>query len=134
MDVPGSHQSSITERPHGAERRLIFINYANGVDIEAMKAPFGRSAAEIEREIFFVAKKIKEYRFRRCADGSAYAAPPVACDTLADIRLNRLALFDTLAKLGDVYLSSALLLPKIALQKVDSIEAMREAGFRLHHA
>src|SRR6516162_6942448 len=97
----------------GAERRLMFQNYANGVDIEAMKVPFGRSAAEIEREISFVAKKIKVYRFRRCADGSAYAAPPVACDTLADIRLNRLALFDTLAKLGDAYLSSALLLPKI---------------------
>ena len=118
----------------GAARRLMFVNYANGVDIEAMKVPFGRSAAEIEREIFFVAKKIKEYRFRRCADGSSFAAPPVACDTLGDIRLNRLALFDTLAKLGDVYLSSALLLPKIALQKVDSVEAMREAGHRLRCA
>jgi len=118
----------------GADRRLIFTNYANGVDIEAMKAPFGRSAAEIEREIFFVAKKIKEYRFRRCADGSPFAAPPVACDTLIDIRLNRLALFDTLGKLGDLYLSSELLLPKIALQKVDSIEAVRDVSHRVRFA
>ena len=118
----------------GNDRRLIFANYANGVDIEAMKAPFGRSAAEIEREIFFVAKKIKEYRFRRCADGSPYAAPPVACETLADIRLNRLALFDTLKKLGDGYLASELLLPRIALQKVDSVEVMRDASHRMRFA
>ena len=118
----------------GAQRRLIFMNYANGVDVEAMKAPFKRSAAEIEREIFFVAKKIKEYRFRRCADGSPYAAPPIACDTLLDIRLNRLALFDTLRKLGDGYLSSELLLPKIALQKVDSVEAVRDVSHRVRFA
>jgi hypothetical protein len=124
-----SHGSSL-----GRDRRLIFTNYANGVDIEAMKVPFGRSAAEIEREIFFVAKKIQEYRFRRCADGSPYAAPPVPCDTLADIRLNRLALFETLAKLGDVYLSSELLLPRIALQKVDSVEAVRDVSHRMRFA
>ena len=93
-----------------------------------------RSAVEIEREIFFVAKKIKEYRFRRCADGSPYAAPPVACDMLVDIRLNRLALFDTLGKLGDLYLSSELLLPKIALQKVDSVEAVRDVSHRVRFA
>jgi hypothetical protein len=118
----------------GRDRRLIFTNYANGVDIEAMKAPFQRSAAEIEREIFFVAKKIKEYRFRRCADGSPYAAPPIACDTLVDIRLNRLALLDTLRKLGDGYLSSELLLPRIALQKVDSVEAVRDVSHRVRFA
>lgn len=118
----------------GNERRLLFTNYANGVDIEAMKVSFGRSAVEIEREIFFVGRKIKEYRFRRCADGSPYAAPPVACDTLADIRLNRLALFDTLKKLGDGYLVSELLLPRIALQKVDSVEAVRDVSHRMRFA
>jgi hypothetical protein len=118
----------------GRDRRFIFTNYANGVDIEAMKVPFGRSAAEIEREIFFVGRKIQEYRFRRCADGSPYAAPPVPCDTLADIRLNRLALFETLGKLGDVFLSSELLLPRIALQKVDSVEAVRDVSHRMRFA
>lgn len=118
----------------GQTRRLIFQNYANGVDVEAMKAPFRRSAAEIEREIAFVAKKIKEYRFRRCAEGSPHAAAPVACDTLLDIRLNRLALLDTLRRLGDLYLSSELILPRIVLQKVDSPEALREAGHRVNAA
>jgi hypothetical protein len=115
----------------GLDRRLIFENYANGVDIESLKATFRRSAAEIEAEIFFVARKIKEYRFRRCADGSPHAAPPIACDTLIDIRLNRLALFDTLRKLGDLYLSSALLLPKVNVQKVDHPSALLEAAHRV---
>ena len=115
----------------GTSRRLIFENYANGVDIESLKATFQRSAAEIEAEIFFVARKIKEYRFRRCADGSPHAAPPVACDTLIDIRFNRLALLDTLRKLGDHYLSSALLLPKVNVQKVDHPSMLLEAAQRV---
>jgi hypothetical protein len=115
----------------GAARRLIFENYANGVDIEAMKATFRRSAAEIAAEIFFVAKKIKEYRFRRCADGSRFAAPPVACDTLVDIRLNRLALFDTLRKLSDTHLASALVLPRVHIQNVDHPSSLAEAQHRM---
>ncbi len=115
----------------GEERRLIFENYCNGVGIEALTATFRRGAAEIEREIFFVAKKIREYRFRRCAGGSEHASPPVACDTLIDIRLNRLAMFDTLRKLGDLYLSSELLLPRIGIQKVDHPAALSEAVHRI---
>jgi hypothetical protein len=117
--------------PIGATRRLVFENYVNGVDIEAMKATFARSAAEIEADIFFVAKKIKEYRFRRCADGSEFAAPPVACDTLVDIRLHRLALLDTLKKLGDRALSSPLALPRIHIQKVDHPAMLDDARRRL---
>jgi len=115
----------------GERRRLIFENYANGVDIEEMKQPFARSAAEIENEIHFVARKIKEYRFRRCADGSPHAAPPVACDSLAEIRVNRLALLDTLRRLGDTYLSSPLLLPKVHVQKVDHPAMLAEARQRM---
>lgn len=116
----------------GEERRLIFENFANGVDIEALKATFKRSAGEIEADIAFVARKITEYRFRRCADGSRYAAPPVACGTPADIRLNRLALLDTLGKLGDRYLSSPLLLPRIGVQKVDHPSMLKDAQRRMH--
>lgn len=115
----------------GAERRLIFENYANGVDIEALKATFRRSAAEIEREIFFVSRKIAEYRFRRCAEGSVHLAPPIACSTLAEIRLNRLALLDTLSKLGDRHLSSPLLLPKLRIQAVDHPSMLHEAQHRM---
>ena len=118
----------------GAERRLIFENYANGVDIEDLMVTFKRSRLEIEREILFVAKKIKEYRFRRVAEAknNAHAAPPVQCDTLVDIRVNRFALFDTLRKLGDHYLSSALLLPEIKIQKVDSRAMAQEAFHRVN--
>jgi len=120
-----------TNETLGRDRRHIFENYANGVDIEAMKETFRRSAAEIEREILFVARKIAEYRFRRCADGSQFAAPPVACDTLIEIRLNRLALFDTLRKLSDRHLASPLLLPRVNIQKVDHPASLAEARYRL---
>lgn len=116
----------------GEERRFIFENYANGVDIEDLKSVFHRSAEEVERDIFFVAKKIKEYRFRRISEASPHAAPVVACDTLVDIRLNRLALLDTLRKLGNTYLSSALLIPKVQLQKVDHPSMLREANQRMN--
>lgn len=115
----------------GEERRLIFENYANGVDVEDLKTAFKRSAAEIQKEIFFVAKKIKEYRFRRCVDASQHAAPPVACDTLLDIRVNRFALFETLRKIGNLTLSSELLLPKIIVQNVRDKKDMREVAHRL---
>lgn len=118
----------------GEERRFIFENYANGVDIDDMKAVFHRSAEEIEREIFFVAKKIKEYRFRRMSEASPHAAPVVACDTLVDIRLNRLALLDTLRKLGNTYLSSAILIPKVNLQKIDNSKMLKEANQRMRRA
>ncbi len=115
----------------GLERRLIFENYANGVDIEVLKGAFRRSAHEIEAEILFVAKKIKEYRFRRIADASPHAAAPVACDTLIDVRVHRLALFDTLRKLGNRYLSSELLLPKIHVQTLDHPAMLAEATHRM---
>lgn len=122
----------VVDEKLGEERRLIFENYANGVDIENLKAPFKRSAAEIEREIFFVARKLKEYRFRRMAEGSKFAQGAVGCDTLLEIRMNRMALFDTLRKVGNRYLSSELLLPKIAIQTVsdprDAWEAKRRVA------
>lgn len=129
---------TVAQERLGRERRLMFTNYANGVDIEAMKEPFHRSAAEIERDILFVAKKITEYRFRRNTEGTLKqregwnAGPPIQCDTLFDIRLRRKALLETLRKIGDLTLSSELLLPKIAIQKVDSREAFREVHHRVN--
>lgn len=115
----------------GEERRFIFENYANGVDLEDLKSVFHRSAAEVEAEIFFVAKKIKEYRFRRISQGSPHASPVVQCDTLIDIRMNRLALFDTLRKVGNVYLSSVLILPKVNVQNVNHPSMLKEANQRM---
>lgn len=118
----------------GEERKLIFRNFCNGVPIDELCAPFRRSRAELEREIFFVAKKIREYRFRRCTDGSKFAAPPVQSETLSDIRINRRAMMETLGRLGPSYLSSELLIPKVTIQKIDHPEMVREASHRLKHS
>lgn len=107
----------------GEDRRLIFENVANGVPVEDVMAAFRRSHAEIDREVAFVAKKIKEYRFRR-------QEPPLQCETMHDIRWNRLPLLDTLRKFGPNYLSTELLLPKVAIQKADQPGAFREIGDR----
>lgn len=111
----------------GADRKLIFANVANGVPIEDIMATFHRSSDEIDREVAFVARKIKEYRFRQ-------RIPPLACDTLKDIRFNRLALLDTLRKLGPNYLSSELLIAKIQIQSLDQPAMLREAAQRMQES
>ncbi|MGD0144680.1 MAG: hypothetical protein ABSC92_16130 [Rhizomicrobium sp.] len=124
----------------GEERRLIFENVANGVPIETIMAAFRRSRLEIQKEVEFVARKITEYRFRRLTDGPtkkgapATARPLVACGTYADIRFHRVNLLETLSKLGNLYLSSPLLLPKVTIQKVDSPDAVREVSHRVNHS
>lgn len=137
--MPGSEGEDPAEealRRKGETRRLIFQNYCNGVDIEQLKAPFRRSAKEIEDDIFFVVKKINEYRLRRCADASPHMAPPVAVATLAEVRLNRLTLLSTLEKLGPLYLGTALLIPKVAIQRVaeGDKDAQREIEHRMRTA
>jgi hypothetical protein len=108
----------------GEGRRLIFENVANGVPIQQIMSVFRRSEAEVMAEVKFVGKKIAEYRFRR-------HLPPLACSDLREIRWNRLALLDTVRKLGDLYLSSELILPRIAVQKVDHPGALREVKHRM---
>lgn len=109
----------------GEQRRLIFENAINGVPVEDLMVAFSRSELEVNREIAFVAKKIKEYRFRR-------AMPPLACETDTDRRWNRRPLLDTLSKLGNVYLSTSLLIPKLAVQNVENAGHAKEAARRVH--
>jgi hypothetical protein len=124
----------------GATRRLIFENVANGVPIEAIMATFRRSRLEVQKEVEFVARKITEYRFRRLTDGPtkkgspATARPLVPCSTHADIRFHRVNLLETLSKLGNLYLSSPLLLSKVTIQKVDSPDAVREVSHRVNRS
>lgn len=108
----------------GEERRLIFQNVANGVPMDQVRATFKRSQTEIDRELRFVARKIREYRFRRYQ-------PPVACDEVKDIRWNRVALLETLRKLGSDYLSSELLIPKIGVHEIETLSHMTEAAQRV---
>ena len=124
----------------GEDRKLIFRNFCNGVPVEQLTGTFLRSADEIEREVLFVARKLREFRFRRTSEGTAEqrtkwnAGPPVQSDTLLDIRLNRRALMETLSKVGPKYLSSALLLPNVQIQKVDHPSMLKEAKQRLQNA
>lgn len=110
----------------GDRRKLIFANVANGVEYKDIMVAFQMSRLEVEQDVRFVAKKIREYRFRR-------GLPPLFCDTVPDIRYNRLALLDTLKKLGPKYLVSELVIPSIGVQKLDSPEMAAEAAHRISH-
>ena len=107
----------------GEDRRLIFENVANGVPIQQVMSVYRRSEKELWDEVQFVGKKISEYRFRR-------HQPPLGCANLNEIRINRLALLDTLRRLGDVYLSTSLLIPQIHVGKMDDPHVVREAEHR----
>lgn len=115
----------------GEERRLIFENYANGVPIEQIMVTFLRSEAEVVREVEFVGKKLREYRFKR-------HLPPLPCETLKDIRFHRRALLENTAKLGPRYLSSSLELPRIFVETLDPEhmgtirEVAQRTGQRVH--
>ena len=111
--------------PHkrGEERRLIFQNIANGVPVEKVMAAFLRSEKEVWDEVEYVGRKIREYRFRR-------NLPPLEHQGAVAIRRNRVALLDTLSKLGREYLSGDFILPKITVQTLDSPGMIKEAGRR----
>jgi len=111
----------------GDDRRAIFSNAANGVPMEDIMQAFHLSELEVDQAIALVSKKIREYRFRR-------RFPPLPCSDMKEIRWNRLALLENLAKLGPQYLESSLILPNIGIQNIDDhrrlAEAAREAGAR----
>lgn len=105
----------------GRERRLIFENLANGVPIERIMAAFRRSEAEVWKDVEFVGRKIREARFRT-------QMPPVETQGIKAIRFNRKVLLETLRQLTDQYLATDLILPKIGVQSIDSLQVMREAA------
>jgi hypothetical protein len=107
----------------GQDRRLIFENVANGVPIQQVMSVFRRSEKEVMDEVVFVGKKISEYRFRR-------HMPPLGCSTLTELRIHRVALLETLRKLGDIYLGTSLLIPKIHVGSLDDHHVVQEAEHR----
>lgn len=107
----------------GEDRRLIFENVANGVPIQQVMNVFRRSEKEVMDEVQFVGKKIAEYRFRR-------HQPPLSYTTLNEIFINRRALLDTLRRLGDVYLSTSLLIPQVYVGSLDDPHVVQEAEHR----
>ncbi len=105
----------------GAMRRLVFENAINGVPIADIMVAFSLSELEARAAIAFVGKKIAEYRFRRMQ-------PPLRYETPIDIALNRHALLEALTRLGDKYLDSSLIIPKVGVQGVASVPEAKEAA------
>lgn len=111
----------------GQARRLVFQNLANGVSPEKIGADLRLSALEVEQAQAFVAKKITEYLTLR-------RQPPLPCANLKEIRWNRRALLGVLAKIGDVDLSTQLILGRITVQALDHPEMIQGARARMQEA
>lgn len=111
----------------GNVRRLVFQNLANGVSPEKIGENLRLSALEVEQAQAFVAKKITEYLTLR-------RQPPLPCGNLKEIRWNRRALLGVLAKIGDVDLSTQLILGRITVQALDHPEMIQGARARMQEA
>lgn len=76
------------------ERKLIFINLLNGVDVKTVAQTFRKeSEKEVMDEFRFVALKIKNYAFQR-------VMPHIPCDTVAEARANKIIIFGILEKIN----------------------------------
>lgn len=114
-------------RALGNRRRLVFQNMANGVPVEKIGADLRLSSTEVEQARTFVARKITEYLVLR-------RQPPLPCANLKEIRWNRRALLGVLAKIGDLDLSSQLILSRITVQAFDHPEMIEGAAARMQEA
>ena len=114
-------------RARGAARRLAFQNIANGVPLERVMADLRLSELEVDQALRFVARKITEHLFLR-------RQPPIACDGAKAIRFNRRPLLAVLARIGDLDLSSELILGRITLQALDHPEMIEGAQHRMAKA
>jgi len=111
-------------RALGRTRRLVFQNVANGVFVERVGTDLRLSQLEVERALRFVSKKITEYLVLR-------RQPPIACEDVRAIRWNRRALLGVLRMIGDLDLSTDLILSKITVQALDHPEMIEGAKRRM---
>ena len=96
------------------ERKLIFINLLNGVDIvEVAKTFHKQSEKEVMDDFRFVALKIKSYVFAR-------AMPYIDCGTIAEARANKMQLLIILDKLN---LDTVPIYSSITVNKVEEVFA-----------
>lgn len=109
----------------GLRRRLAFQNLANGVPEERIRTNLRLSELELEQAQKFVARKITEYLVLR-------RQPPIPCGDLREIRWNRQSLLGVLAKIGDLDLSSELILSRITVQALDHPEMVEGAAARIN--
>lgn len=111
-------------RAIGRARRLVFQNIANGVPRAQIRESLRLSDLEIDQAQAFVARKINENRIRRCQ-------PTIACSTEREIRNNRRHLLGVLSLIGDMDLSSDLILSKMLIQQIDHPEILEGAQRRM---
>lgn len=111
----------------GLRRRLAFQNLANGVPEDRIRANLRLSEHELEQAQRFVARKITEYLVLR-------RQPPIPCANLREIRWNRQSLLGVLAKIGDLDLSSELILSRITVQQIDHPEMVEGVSARMNEA
>lgn len=114
-------------RALGLSRRLAFQNRANGVPDERIRQNLRLSQTELDQAQAFVAKKITEYLVLR-------RQPPIPCSDIREIRWNRQSLLSVLAKIGDLDLSSQLILSRITVQQLDHPEMVAGASARMNEA
>jgi hypothetical protein len=114
-------------RALGQTRRLVFQNIANGVPPERLRAAMQLSELEVDQALRFVRRKITEYLVLR-------RQAPIACDDVRAMRRNRRTLLGVLARIGDLDLSTELLLTKITTQPLDHPEMLEGAKRRMSEA
>ncbi len=113
-------------RALGQTRRLVFQNIANGLPDEQIRDGLKLSQLEVDQARRFVAKKIVQYLVQR-------RQPPIACDDVKAIRWNRKPLLGVLAKIGNLDLSTELIL-KIDVQELDHPEMIEGAKHKMQKA
>jgi len=111
-------------RALGQTRRLVFQNLANGVPAEQIGADMKLSQLEVDQARRFVARKIGEHLFLR-------RAAPIDCHDVRTIRYNRRPLLSVLRKIGNLDLSTDLLLTKLTVQAIDHPEMVEGAKHRM---
>ena len=114
-------------RAIGLVRRLVFHNLANGVPLEKIMNDLKLSQLEVEQAQKFVTRKITEYLVLR-------RQPPIPCTTLQEIRWNRKRLLIVLDRIGDIDLSTQLILSKMVVQSIDHPEMIEGASRRMAEA
>ena len=114
-------------RAKGRTRRLVFQNIANGVPLPQIRESLRVSDLEIAQAQAFVTRKINENRALR-------RQPMILCSDIRDIRNNRRALLGVLSLIGDLDLSTDLILSKMMIQQIDHPEIVEGAKRRMAEA
>jgi hypothetical protein len=114
-------------RALGQSRRLVFQNIANGVPTEQVRLAMKLSDLELDQALNFVRRKITEHLVLR-------RQAPIACHDVRAMRFNRRALLGVLARIGDLDLSTELLLARVTVQALDHPEMIQGAQHRMSKA